>query len=672
MGGETGLRFGYARNFHLFDNSPVPELIMKIFAKCLLASACVLFAVGNSAAQTNPRQPPTGMSVPEYEATLMSLPTFSEIAANWVQKAPEGNVAFSTYELKSLKTWEPGEQKVFPKDGQVIAYIATGLAYDNPFQRPPEERISSKSTRIMAIDAQTKEILAWNELPVDLAGSIHGTPMSPDGKYLYLAGPVVTKLGVDPAQFPKFECDEATMDCANVPPDVGIPASVLKIDALTLEPVEAFMAPGRLHHGHVFRDKYMIFDNFTQERDGANIWIMDPATDTVIAATEEARLGGFPYTIWTNQDDSEIFLLMEPTGYVPLPQTGYFTSYWLKSKAGFTALKNFWVAKIDISEDLKTWTVEREYPYFGYRANWVEVAPDGDAIYVAPGSNSIAQKIDLETGQLIWSEPVGDSPYGTELTPDGKHLWVVGKGENTGNWGNDIMVLDTRLGRRIDKMETGYVTDHLVLTPNGKEIWATSNGSGKILVYDVDSHDMTYEIHLPGYGDAHGLPFVYYETADKGLVVADQHGFHNGYDAQRGKPLEYAVAPYQGETIVVKAGMATPGLIMDQAVVEVAAAQETEVAEVSVGQIFVEPHPDGDPVRGKEIYESDLGCNICHDMSAEGALGPNIRQVTMEQILYAFANFKDMQVFRMDFPEMADPQTLADVQSYLATLPREQ
>jgi len=44
---------------------------------------------------------------------------------------------------------------------------------------------------------------------------------------------------------------------------------------------------------------------------------------------------------------------------------------------------------------------------------------------------------------------------------------------------------------------------------------------------------------MPGFGDPHGVPFVYYDTDTKSRLVADQNGFHGGVDPQRGKPLIY-------------------------------------------------------------------------------------------------------------------------------------
>ncbi len=76
----------------------------------------------------------------------------------------------------------------------------------------------------------------------------------------------------------------------------------------------------------------------------------------------------------------------------------------------------------------------------------------------------------------------------------------------------------------------------------------------------------------------------------------------------------------------------------------------------------------GDPVRGKQLFESDFGCNICHGMDATGGIGPNIRQVTIERVYHAVQNFPDMINWQYNYPETFEDQSLLDIVAYLNTL----
>ena len=148
-------------------------------------------------------------------------------------------------------------------------------------------------------------------------------------------------------------------------------------------------------------------------------------------------------------------------------------------------------------------------------------------------------KVNLETGHKVWATPVGDGPYGSELTANGKEIWVANKGETTDMWGNDITIINARTGIRVGLINTGWTTDHIILSPDGKEMWTSSNGSGKLYVYDAKTREEKAVINMPGFGDPHGVNFVYYDEDDKARLVVDQHGFHNGVDAQDGRPLDY-------------------------------------------------------------------------------------------------------------------------------------
>ena len=610
-------------------------------------------------AQTSPEQAETGMSVKEFEDTVMSLPLFSEIVKNWDNKAAPGNIGKTWGKDRTIAEFPPGEQVVFPKKGDVIIYQLTGLSYDNPFQRPKSESITSKSVRIVAIDAKTRKIIAWNELPLVLKGNPHTSPVSPDGRYIYAAGPPLTN-------YEEVEFDETLVgnEGCNSPVCMVVPQTLVKIDTLTLQAVKVIAAPGRQHHGHVFRDRYMLFDSFSKDPDGVDTYLFDPQTDRVVAGVRNEELGGSTYTAWTDHQNEFIYQLMEPTGYTSKPTTdGYISAHWLRQK-GFTATRPYWVAKIKVSEDLMTWEVVREYPYFGNRGNWVEVSPDRDFMYINSGGMNISQKIDMHSGQAVWSTPVGDGPYGNELTADLTELWVLNKGETTGMWGHDIHIIDTATGERKGLINTGFTSDHVLLSPNGKEMWVSSNGSGKLFVYDASSREELGVIAMPGYGDPHGLPFVYYYEDGKGKLVADQNGFHNGVDPQMGKPLDYVSAPAPTSAEKIAGTTSDPAdvsaLRVKSLPVEVynpASKQQTDI--------------DGDAIRGKELYLSQLGCHNCHGKEAAGGVGPNIRQATLPMVYNAMQSFNDMIAWRATNPKLFEDQNLRDIVVYLNTLDKD-
>lgn len=99
------------------------------------------------------------------------------------------------------------------------------------------------------------------------------------------------------------------------------------------------------------------------------------------------------------------------------------------------------------------------------------------------------------------------------------------------------------------------------------------------------------------------------------------------------------------------------------AVVSCASGEEARTAR--------EQGPIGDPVRGKELFLSDTGCNVCHGEDAKGSVAPAIRQATIERVYHALQNFPDMMNWQFSFPELFEEQSLLDIVAYLQTLKKE-
>ena len=77
--------------------------------------------------------------------------------------------------------------------------------------------------------------------------------------------------------------------------------------------------------------------------------------------------------------------------------------------------------------------------------------------------------------------------------------------------------------------------DHVFLSPDGKEIWATSNapatvrGGARIGVLDIEKEEMTAYIQMPFGGGPHASVFVYFDEKNQARVVMDNGGPHGGF-----------------------------------------------------------------------------------------------------------------------------------------------
>ena len=440
----------------------------------------------------------------ERDLAVEKIESFETVLAGWQRKSKTGSLA-KNYEVQVLQTFAPGKPLFKPEKGKTYFYENVGYG-SNP-SIMPKGFVNAASSQFVIGDVEKKEVIVSNMLPAHLRSAVHTTMVSPDGKWVYIVS-----------------SREGTKDDGV---NLRTSATVIKADALTLQPVKQFTIGGRFHHGQVFRDKYLLIDTFARDPDGLDIMLFDPETDTVLGGVRDEELGGATYTAWT--DDDFIYVLMEPTGYAPGSGTGM-TAIRDFYHGKLTTMRPFWVARIDPD----TWEVVQEYPFPGFRGNWITIDSRKEFMYVPAAGSSNLSKINIATGEIAWAAGTGIGPYGCSLNADESEIWVADKGEGTGHLGRTITVLDAATGQIIDTLFSGYKVDHVLLAPNGREMWASSNGEGRIFVFDAATRKQIKVIDMPQFGDAHGLVWVHYDEDGKARVIRDQGGFHNGVDPARG------------------------------------------------------------------------------------------------------------------------------------------
>ena len=461
-----------------------------------------------AAVKANQAQQAEFMKTPR-DLQVEAIETFSSVQETWTRRAAEGSLT-SHYQTEVIATFDPGEPKFTPEPGKTYFYENVGttsspsVLYDGYV--PPT------SNQIVVGDAETKEIIASYMLPESLRATVHGTVMSPDGRYVYI-------IGARPGQ-------------ADDVPTVNSSATLIKADALTLEPIKQFTIGGRIHHAQAFND-YVLIDMFARDPDGLGVFLLDPETDEIVGGVRDVDLGGFAYTAWADKDYEYIYALVEPAGYAPGRATGMFAAVSMY-QGRFTALRPFWIAQIDPDN----WEVLREYPIPGYRPNWLVVDSAKENMYVV-NSLSNAAKINIESGEVVWTNGTGIGPYGASLNIDETELWVADKGEGAHHLGRTVTIIDTQTGHATETLYGAYKVDHVLLDPTGTEMWATSNGEGRIYVYDAESREVTNIIDMPGNGDAHGLVWVHYDENGEPRVVRDQGNFHGGINPVLGNALSF-------------------------------------------------------------------------------------------------------------------------------------
>ena len=464
------------------------------------------------------KEPEAVFYVSDRDRKVMDIMSFDTVLEDWTRHAKTGSLK-RDYDVRVLATYEPGEQVFFPEAGELYFYENVGTNA----RRAPPGTTTAKSTSVVVGNARTKEIIASREMPRELRGAVHTTVLSPDGQYIYIIGP----SGQAPSPMGDAQTGGEGRRRQGGPGSIlRTPATLLKVDALTLQPIKQLAVGGRTHHAQIFQDKYLLIDTFISDPDGLDVFLFDPETDEIIGGIRSEDLGGSNYTAYT--DDEFIYILMQPGG-----DGGAIGGANGIASGSLTVLRPYWVTKIDPTN----WEVVAEYPYSGYRGDWIIIDSKSENIYIPASGSSNVTKINTGTGAVEWSAATGTGPYGGTLTADEKEIWISNKGEATGAIGRTLTIVDTASGRPMETVFSGYMSDHVLLAPNGKEMWVTSNGEGRIYVFDAATREQIKVIDMPGRGDPHGLVWVKYDDDGNARVVRDQGGFHNGVNPAEGKPL---------------------------------------------------------------------------------------------------------------------------------------
>jgi YVTN family beta-propeller protein len=116
---------------------------------------------------------------------------------------------------------------------------------------------------------------------------------------------------------------------------------------------------------------------------------------------------------------------------------------------------------------------------------------DSSTVFVTlQGTNSVTS-IDLASGKVNWTVPVGPTPAGIITRPGGTLL--------VGVMGSDyIAEVDPANGNTIRKIVTGNGAHNFLAAPDGKTLYVTNRVAGTISVLDADTLAITNTLQAPG------------------------------------------------------------------------------------------------------------------------------------------------------------------------------
>lgn len=118
-------------------------------------------------------------------------------------------------------------------------------------------------------------------------------------------------------------------------------------------------------------------------------------------------------------------------------------------------------------------------------------SPDGTTLYVTLQGTDSLVAIDLASGKVLWTVPVGHQPAGVLVRSSGTILAAI--------MGTDHLVeVDPSDGRILRVVQTGRGCHNFVLSPDGKTLYVTNRVAGTISVLDAQSLAIVGTLTAPG------------------------------------------------------------------------------------------------------------------------------------------------------------------------------
>jgi DNA-binding beta-propeller fold protein YncE len=359
---------------------------------------------------------------------------------------------------------------------------------------------------VVVINAKTKKPIAISDLHTvytDNFGS-HSIGLSPDAKYIYLPSLVQGEPLTQPWN-----------------PEGKVPNSLLVLDAKTLKLHQVIVSGGPPHHVKLFRDwtgktRVLVEDWSWSSMDmnGKGIYELDPNDNNkVVNGLLPGIAHGSMYTTFPTPDGKYFYTTMP----APLARE-------------LRPILDGWLAKVD----MQTWNVVESIPMKHYPL-WTVFSKDGKWAWVTQSANQASvlkiQRANAPGGRdkVVAEMNVGPGPYGMRLTWDNQEVWVANKGEFATRHEATISILDPEKDTVKTTLQTGCLSnDHIILSPDGQEMWATCNRTLEVVVIDAKTHEVKTHIPMPNQGDSHGGVFVSYSRNSAGgitaEVVSDQAG----------------------------------------------------------------------------------------------------------------------------------------------------
>jgi len=118
----------------------------------------------------------------------------------------------------------------------------------------------------------------------------------------------------------------------------------------------------------------------------------------------------------------------------------------------------------------------------------IAISPDGASLYVANARDNTVSVVNTADNTVSLTLPVGNSPQGVTVAPDGSKVYVVN------GLSNSVSVLDAATKQTLTTVNVGRQPQALALTPDGKFAYVTNYIDNSVTVFDTSTNTVVTTI----------------------------------------------------------------------------------------------------------------------------------------------------------------------------------
>jgi|SRR6516225_4903775 YVTN family beta-propeller protein len=130
----------------------------------------------------------------------------------------------------------------------------------------------------------------------------------------------------------------------------------------------------------------------------------------------------------------------------------------------------------------------------------VAVSPDGTRVYVANSSSNDVSVIDVATYCTVTATiPVGSGPHGVAVSPDGKTVYVANR------LTNNVSLIDAATNKITNVFGPFFSPFYVAVTPDSSKVYVTGGDAAGInVVYEITAGNTSIPVGLSPRGIAIG------------------------------------------------------------------------------------------------------------------------------------------------------------------------